>query len=72
MLKLFKKKTVASEICDAPKIPKHIMNIAMDIFRFVSGISLIAALIFIILEIVPIAILMVSVLFVICMTSLSI
>lgn len=55
-----------------PKIPKHIMNIAMDIFRFVSGISLIAALIFIILEIVPIAILMVSVLFVICMTSLSI
>ena len=55
-----------------PKIPEHTMNIAMDIFRFVSGISLIAALIFIILEIVPIAILMVSVLFVICMTSLSI
>ena len=24
MLKLFKKKTVASDICDAPKIPKHI------------------------------------------------
>ena len=54
-----------------PEIPEHTMNVAMDVFRFISGISLIAALIFIIFELAPLAILMVSVLFVICMTSLS-
>ena len=54
-----------------PEIPEHTMNAAMDVFRFISGISLIAVLVFIILELIPLTVLMVSVLFVICMTSLS-
>ena len=54
------------------KIPKDTMDIAMNIFRIISGICLIGALVFIILDLAVPLVLMIMVLFVLCMTSLSI